>query len=214
MRRRLTEEVNDLQNQTKQDQILDALQTLLGDKNIQNISVSEIAQTAGIGKGSIYYYFPSKDSIVDALVERNYEKPLETAKNLAKQTSISPFTRMAMIFQACRNSSTEFRAQDETKTSDAKEDAFIRQKYMKHLISETKPVLTEIIRQGIEQGEIHFDYPAALAEIVLIVLTVKLDNSLVPSDPGEIEETILGLISLLEKGTENPAGSLNFLMMK
>ena len=214
MRRRLTEEVNDLQNQTKQDQILDALQTLLGDKNIQNISVSEIAQTAGIGKGSIYYYFPSKDSIVDALVERNYEKPLETAKNLAKQTSISPFTRMAMIFQACRDSSTEFRAQDETKTSDAKEDAFIRQKYMKHLISEMKPVLTEIIRQGIEQGEIHFDYPAALAEIVLIVLTVKLDNSLVPSDPGEIEETILGLISLLEKGTENPAGSLNFLMMK
>lgn len=212
MQRKFTEEVTDLQNQTKYDQILDALQALLEDRNIQNISVSEIAQTAGIGKGSIYYYFPSKESIVDALVERNYEKPLETAKNLAKQTGISPFTRMAMIFQACRNSSSAFSAQDESNTSDAKEDAFIRQKYMKHLISEMKPVLTEIICQGIEAGQIHFDYPAALAEIVLIVLTVKLDNSLVPSDPKEIEETILGLISLLEKGTENPAGSLNFLM--
>ena len=201
-----------MQNQTKQDQILDALQALLEDRKIQNISVSEIAQTAGIGKGSIYYYFPSKDSILDALVERNYEKPLETAKNLARQTGISPFTRMAMIFQACRSSSSAFRAQDDSNTSDAKEDAFIRQKYMKHLISEMKPVLTEIIRQGIEQGQIHFDHPAALAEIVLIVLTVKLDNSLVPSDPGEIEETILGLISLLEKGTGNPEGSLNFLM--
>ena len=94
-----------MQNQNKQNQILDALQALLRDKNIQNISVSEIAQAAGIGKGSIYYYFPSKDSILDALVERNYEKPLETAKNLARQTAISPFTRMAMIFQACRNSS-------------------------------------------------------------------------------------------------------------
>ena len=186
-----------------------------GIKNIQNISVSEIAQTAGIGKGSIYYYFPSKDSIVDALVERNYEKPLETAKNLAKQTSISPFTRMAMIFQACRNSSTEFRAQDETKTSDAKEDAFIRQKYMKHLISEMKPVLTEIIRQGIEQGEIHVDYPAALAEIVLIVLTVKLDNSLVPSDPGKIEETIPRTDLSVGKRDGKPGGDrLNFLMMK
>ena len=61
--------MKDLQNQTKQEQILDALQALLENKNIQNISVSEIAQTAGIGKGSIYYYFPSKDSIVDALVE-------------------------------------------------------------------------------------------------------------------------------------------------
>ena len=60
-----------MQNQNKQNQILDALQALLRDKNIQNISVSEIAQAAGIGKGSIYYYFPSKDSILDALVERN-----------------------------------------------------------------------------------------------------------------------------------------------
>ena len=205
--------MKDLQNQTKQNQILDALQTLLEDKNIQNISVSEIAQAAGIGKGSIYYYFPSKDSIVDALVERSYEKPLETAKNLARQTSISPFTRMALIFQACRNSSSAFRSQKDSAQSDAQEEAFIRQKYMKHLISEMKPVLTDIIRQGIEEGQIHFDYPAALAEIVLIVLTVKLDNSLVPSAPEETEETIRGLISLLEKGTGNPVGSLNFLMI-
>ncbi|MGI6001726.1 MAG: TetR/AcrR family transcriptional regulator [Candidatus Merdisoma sp.] len=201
-----------MQNQTKQTQILDALQTLLKTKHIQNISVSEIAQTAGIGKGSIYYYFPSKDSIVDALVERNYEAPLKTAKKLAMQTDISPFTRMALIFQACRNSSSAFRTRKDSELSDAREDAFIRQKYMRHLISEMKPVLTEIIRQGIREGQLHFEHPAALAEIVLIVLTVKLDNSLAPSEPQETEETIRGLISLLEKGTENPAGSLNFLM--
>ena len=201
-----------MQNQTKQTQILDALQALLKTKHIQNISVSEIAQTAGIGKGSIYYYFPSKDSIVDALVERNYEAPLKTAKKLAMQTDISPFTRMALIFQACRNSSSAFRTRKDSELSDAREDAFIRQKYMRHLISEMKPVLTEIIRQGIREGQLHFEHPAALAEIVLIVLTVKLDNSLAPSEPQETEETIRGLISLLEKGTENPAGSLNFLM--
>ena len=92
----------------KYHQILDALEELLDRKDIKSISVSEIAQKAGMGKGSIYYYFPSKDAILDALVERNYEQPLETAKSLAKQTDISPFTRMAMLFQACRNSSAEF----------------------------------------------------------------------------------------------------------
>ncbi|MCM1388203.1 MAG: TetR/AcrR family transcriptional regulator, partial [Bacillus sp. (in: Bacteria)] len=89
----------------KYEQILDALQYLLESKDIQTISVNEIAQTAGIGKGSIYYYFPSKDAIWEALIERNYKKPIETAQNLAKQKNVSPFTRMAMIFQACRNSS-------------------------------------------------------------------------------------------------------------
>ena len=39
----------------KYDIILDALQQLLEENNIQTISVSDIAQKAGIGKGSIYY---------------------------------------------------------------------------------------------------------------------------------------------------------------
>ncbi|MDO4678272.1 MAG: TetR/AcrR family transcriptional regulator [Eubacteriales bacterium] len=200
-------------NQQKYNLILDALQSLLQTKNIQSVSVSEIAQTAGVGKGSIYYYFPSKDAMLAALVKRNYEKPLETAKNLAKQPDISPFIRMAMIFLACRNSSSEFRTgSEEPGEADSPETAMLHQKYMQHIICEMKPVLTEIIQQGIENGEIKFDYPAALAEIVLIVLSVKLDNRLSPASPEEIEETIRGLISLLEKGTENPAGSLNFLM--
>ena len=198
-------------NQVKYDRILDALQELLENQKMQTISVSEIAQTAGIGKGSIYYYFPSKDAILEALVERNYEKPLRTAKALAYQTDISSFTRMAMIFQACRNSSTEFVKSEDSAGSGAQEKALLHQKYINHIITELKPVLAEIIRQGIAAGEIHFEDSAALAEIVLIVLTVKMDNTLVPSDKEEIEDTISALISLLEKGTENPPGSLNFL---
>lgn len=199
-------------NSMKYNKILDALQSLLESKDMKTISVSEIAQKAGIGKGSIYYYFPSKDAIFEALVERNYEKPLETAKTLARQSNVSPFTRMAMIFQACRNSSSEFLTHGSASTQKSvQENAYIHQKYIYHLINEMKPELTEIIRQGVERGEIHFDYPAALAEIVLIILTVKLDNTLVPSTYEEIEETIRGLISLLEKGTGNPEGSLNFL---
>ena len=190
-------------NQAKYEKILDALQTLLEDRSIQTISVSEIAQTAGIGKGSIYYYFPSKNAILDALIQRNYEKPIQTARSL---------TRMAMIFQACRNSSSEFLKSEGTTASGAQEKAFLHQKYLNHLISELKPELAAIIRQGIERGEIHFDRSEALAEIVLIVLTVKLDNTLIPSTREEIEDTIAGLVSLLEKGTENPTGSLNFLM--
>lgn len=200
-------------NSTKREQILDALQHLLENNDIQSISVREIAMTAGIGKGSIYYYFPSKEAILEALIQRNYELPIQTAKNLAQQSDVSPLMRMAMIFQACRNSSSEFlRHHSDAANSDAQEDFFTHQKYLNHLVTELKPVLTQIIEQGIESGDIHFDHPAALAEIVLIVLAVKYDNSLIPSSNAEIEETIQGLIALLEKGTETPAGSFNYLM--
>lgn len=193
----------------KYNRILDALQTLLEEKRIQNISVSEIAQKAEIGKGSVYYYFSSKEAILDALVKRNYEQPLETAKKLASRTDIAPHLRMAMIFQACRSSSAAFLKQNDSTGAQAK--SFLHQKYLNHLISELKPTLTEIIRQGIEGGDIDFDNPEALSEIVLIVIAVKMDNSLVPSNAEEIENTLKGLITLLEKGTGVPKGTLSYL---
>ena len=117
---------------------------------------------------------------------------------------------MALIFQACRNSSAAFLKTQPSTTKAAR--AFLHQKYMNHLIVSLKPVLASIIEQGIAQDLILCADPVSLAEIVLIVLTVKMDNTLVPSTADEIEQTISALVSLLEKGTENPAGSLNFLM--
>ena len=151
-------------------------------------------------------------AILEALVERNYEAPITTARHLAEQREISPFTRMALIFQACRNSSAAFLKTQPSTTKAAPERAFLHQKYMNHLIVSLKPVLASIIEQGIAQDLIRCADPVSLAEIVLIVLTVKMDNTLIPSTADEIEQTISALVSLLEKGTENPAGSLNFLM--
>ncbi len=201
-----------MKDRTKYDLILDALQTLLEKKDMKTISVQEIARTAGIGKGSIYYYFSSKDKILEALIERSYKKPLELAKNLTAQTDIPALTRMAMLFQACRTSSAEFLRQRKPSTMTGAEKAFLHQTYINYLVTELKPVLTMIIEQGIETGDIEFDYPAALAEIVLIVLTLKLDNTIVPASEEEIAQTIRGLISLLEKGTGNATGVLNFLL--
>lgn len=200
----------------KYDIILDALQELLRTNDIQNITVSDIAKKAGIGKGSIYYYYPSKDAIVDALIERNYKTPLETAKELAQKKELSPYERMAMIFSACQKSSKEFlqhrrHMRNQELSQSDQEQAYIHQKYMKYLISELKPSLTEIIYQEIEDGLIEFEYPEELAEIVLIVLTVKLDNTIAPASPQEIERCIRAWVHLIERGTGSAAGALDYL---
>lgn len=197
--------------QKKSDAILDALQQLMNEKDIQNISVSEIADKAGIGKGSIYYYFPSKNAILDALIRRNYENPLQTAKKLSANTNVSSYTRMAMIFQACRSSSALFLNNTKIADETAPELSLLHKKHLNYLVSELKPTLAEIITQGISCGEIEFDYPEALAEIALLVIAVKLDNFIIPSTTEDIEKTLKGLISLLEKGTGLPKGTLEYL---
>ena len=81
-----------MQNHNKKDMILDAMQELMGSANVQAISVSDIAQKAGIGQGSIYYYFPSKNNIIDAVIERSYSRVLDEGRELAASSHCLLYT--------------------------------------------------------------------------------------------------------------------------
>ena len=197
---------------TKRKQILDALQRLVKRKNIQSISVNEIAQEADMGKSSIYYYFRTKEEILEALIERNYKEPLAVTSNLVDQRDVSVFARMSKMFQVCKESALMFARESTRQISIAPSElALLREKCMKYLIAELKPQLTELIRQGIANGELEFAYPEAMAEIALIVLTIKMDNTLAPAKGEGEDETMRGLIELLEKGTNSSRGTFDFL---
>lgn len=204
-----------MENQSKYDQIIDAFRELLENKDIQHISVDQIAQKAGIGKGSIYYYFSSKDAILNALIQRVYTDTVSLAKQLETQTNLSASNRIAKIFNASRLASHEFIQKSEISKNHGNvsgriyDSAYIHQQFMSHVIRELKPIISKIISQGIQANEIAFDYPDELAEIIQIVLTVKIDNTLSPSSEEEITRSLQALISLLEKGTDNPLGAFN-----
>ena len=198
--------------QTKHDKILDALQTLLRNKNIEMISVREIAQTAGIGKASVYHYFPSKDAILEALLERTYQDSIETAKTLAEQTTTSCHKRLAMLFEVCRDTSNSYIGLRKISTQvGIQEKAYIHHKFIHYLIGELTPIVMEILKQGIENKELVCDDPKMLAELILIIITVKLDNSLSPCNPIEMQKFMREFILLLEKGTDAQQSALNFL---
>ncbi len=51
-----------------------ACSNLLLEKGIKNLTVSEVAKTAGIGKGSIYDYFKNKEDIVFEIIRSHIEE--------------------------------------------------------------------------------------------------------------------------------------------
>lgn len=202
-----------METRTKRDLILDAFRELLENEDIQHISVNEIAKKAGIGKGSIYYYFSSKDEILNALIKRTYADVVEMAKGLVHQTDLSIYARLAKITNACIAATGDFLRRSEAVRNkmDVSEriydSAYIHQQFMKHSIVDFKEIYTEIIQQEIDKGTIQVDSAAEVAEIVLIVLTVKIDNTLSPSSDEETAKTLQTLITLLERGTGNEDGA-------
>ena len=202
-----------METPSKLDQILDAFYELLINDDIQHISVSKIAKQAGIGKGSIYYYFKSKDEMLNALIKRTYAGTLEMAKELVSQTELSIYSRLAQITNACVADTKEFLRRSEalrnqTPSSDRVYDsAYIHQQFMKHTIVDFKEIFTEIIQQEIDKGTVKSTSASEIAEIVLIIFTVKIDNTLSPSSDEDAAKTLQMLITLLERGTGNKDGA-------
>lgn len=67
--------------------ILDATDRLLARYGYRKMTIDDLAKEAGIGKGTVYLYFPSKEEIalsyIDRIVERLIEKLQEIAKGPA-----------------------------------------------------------------------------------------------------------------------------------
>ncbi len=58
------------------DVILEAVARILTREGPNAVSTNRIAEVAGVSVGSVYQYFPNKNAIVDALVERKVEDVL------------------------------------------------------------------------------------------------------------------------------------------
>lgn len=59
------------------DRVLDAFEDLLIEQGERAATLDAVARTAGVSKGGLLYHFPSKDALVDGLVERLDERLAE-----------------------------------------------------------------------------------------------------------------------------------------
>lgn len=204
-----------MKNQNKRELILDAMQELMSASCVSSISVQEIAQKAGIGKGSIYYYFSSKNEIIEAVIERSYSRVLDEGRVLAASQDMDVFEKMKIIYQACLDSSMELKRQEAMNSfNEQQQSALIHQKFAQVIISKMQPILTDIFLQGIEEGIICCAYPQETARIVLTILTITLDNYLVPISHEQIRKTLSAFAQMQEKSMEIPQNTLGFLSQK
>lgn len=200
-----------MRDNRKKDIILDAMQSLMAGSSAQTISVSDIASEAGIGKGSIYYYFKSKEDILEAVIERSYSDAIEKSKKLMEDPHMDALTKMEIIFRTCRDSSLELLRQESNSFFELQQSALLHQKFISIMIKNLRPILADIIRQGNEEGLIQCQSPEEVSEIVLIILTIKLDNHITGDEEGQIRKTLDVFAYMLENSFQIEKGRLSYL---
>lgn len=194
----------------KKDLILDSTEQLMSIMPDSEITINMIAKNAGIGKGSIYYYFQSKDEILDAVIERCYKKALHEYFSDINVHSTA-LEKFCCLFQSIIKKEFHDNQQNLIIMLHLQDDLKLHNKMKLVALEEVTPVLTDLLYQGIEEGTITTDTPEESAEMIVAVITFLFDTSVFPRDNKKYFNKLKILAKVLETCLHTEEGSFDFL---
>ncbi len=84
----------------RREQILQAAERLLEHYGPQKTTVADVAREAGVGVGSVYLEFPSKEAIIEALSRARHDAVLAAMRAAAAQSGHAWSTRLSAVMDA------------------------------------------------------------------------------------------------------------------
>ena len=193
----------------RKNEILDAARDLFFSKGYENTTVNDILKQVGIAKGTFYYYFESKERVMEAIITRSTQSLNDYASGIADDPSLSVpeklmriFTmgfpeaeqKQRMVMEFHRNGNAEF-----------------HQRSLVQTVLALSPSLEQIVKQGISQGIFSTPYPRECVESLLISTQFLFDEGLFHWKPEELPRKIEAQIFLMEKTLGAQEGSLRFI---
>lgn len=86
----------------RRNEIIRTAAVLFSQKGYEKCSVNDILNAIGIAKGTFYYYFKSKEDVLDAAVEQISEQVLMQVQKIAAKKELSPVDRIIQVLLAVR----------------------------------------------------------------------------------------------------------------
>lgn len=188
------------------DEVLDAAIALFADKGYAATTVQEIAAKAGLSKGAVYLYFPSKAAVLEGLVERAISPVAQTALSQLAKFSGDPRPLIAQVMKmfVARLRETDALAVPRIIVHEAVAAPEIAQMYRRAVLDKAVPALTALIAKGIEGGFIRRVDPELTVRSVVgpILVHLLLDEifDLRPEGGLQLERLIDNHLTILLAG--------------
>lgn len=158
----------------RKNEILDAANELFGKKGFDGTSTGDILERVGIARGTLYYHFKSKEDIMDALIARFSSRMLCAAQEIAANKSIPVKERIIRAILSLNVSDNSGKEMIEHMHSP--QNALMHQKTQKIILASVTPILTEIIKEGIEEGLFNTPFPYECTEMIMTYTNTVFDG--------------------------------------
>lgn len=185
------------------DAILDATDRLLARYGYKKMTIDDLAAEVGIGKGSVYLYFPSKEEIVLSHVDRIVERVVEKFKTIVAEdvSSEEKLRQMLVARVIIRFDSVQHYTQNLNDLLAALRPKLLERR--RNYFETEAAIFSEVIEEGKQAGQF-----AGLDSTEAAKMILTATNSLLPynlsaqelGERGEMEEKALNLANLLLNG--------------
>jgi TetR/AcrR family transcriptional repressor of nem operon len=164
---------NEEKHTERRKEILDAALKLVYTKGYEQMTIQDILDSLQISKGAFYYYFDSKGAVLEALVERMVlDEAVPLLTPIVQNPNLSAVEKLERYF----DSAARWKTTQKTFLLElmrvwlADENAIVRQKMMGLSVKWVTPLLTDIIRQGIEEGVFTNPYPDQISNVIIYIM--------------------------------------------
>ena len=185
----------------RKQELLKIAYRMFVEKGYDNTSIDEIIAEAGIAKGTYYYYFPSKEDTLEAVIDMMINEEVARAKEVVASPMPIP-QKLAAVIYSLRPGQEE---QNIAKVVESNENIILHDKLNKRLIAEAVPLLSSVVREGNETGVFNCEQIEERVKMILIICSRLFDED------DFTENEVTAFIDVTEKIFGAQPGTMSFI---
>lgn len=170
-------------------------------RGYENTSVDDIINAAGIAKGTYYYYFETKEAMLEEVIGMMIESEAEAAAKVLEAPIPTP-QKVVGIIASFRLEESE---QPIVDTINRPENVLMHNKLNRRIIDVVVPLLSKVIEEGVNEGIFDCDNIAERVRMILIISNTLFE------DADFTERDIDVFIDLTEKLLGARKGTMDFI---
>jgi AcrR family transcriptional regulator len=196
--------------EARPDEVLDAALDLFIEKGFASTRVEDIAKRAGLSKGAVYLYFPSKEKILEGIVRRAIVPIADSAKSFAQNYEGDPRIIITMVLKMLAMKLNDPRLLAIPKLIFREVLGFpeLAEMYRREVLDKVLPVVEALLRKGIDEGYLRqVDPELTIRSIVgpmMIHVALMEVFGITPKDGFALERLVDNHLTILFDGLSAP----------
>lgn len=160
--------------QIRIDEILDTAEPLFLANGYRKTTIRDITRKMGVAKGMIYYYFASKEEILEALVNRQLSILLTDITQMAYSDDFSPPRKIELIVNAIIHSA-QYKDGLLLNLLRDEQNIHLKNKMARQAALILNPSLLKVIGEGTQKAWFHAPQPDIALDFILSTLRCITD---------------------------------------